>query len=154
VRTETVSQPVELQRETVVIDRESFDGSRGSAEAQRMNAANAFQEKEIVINLKRQEPVVEVQPFLSGRIVAQKRTTTERQDVSRQVRQEQVDVVKSGNDQDVIVSENLNAKTTATGAPAAQQGVEAGKVQKQQQQPQPMQMEPEARYWERGSNYR
>lgn len=117
VRTETASQPVELRRETVTIDREAFENAQRSANAGQPNDIGAaFQEKEIVIDLKREEPVVEVQPFVSGRIVAQKRSTTDRQNVDRQVRHETVEVIKQGDSKDIIVSERVN-QNTAVGAP-------------------------------------
>lgn len=128
VRTETANQPIELKRETVVIDREAFEKARQAANEGRPNEFGAaFEEKEIVIDLKREEPVVEVQSFLSGRIVADKRVTTERQTVSRPVRHEDVEIIKSGNERDIVVSERLQAESNRNiGAPAAGQDRQVG----------------------------
>ena len=52
VRTENASQPIDLRRETVVIDREAFDQARRDATAGQPNDLGmAFQEKEITIDL-------------------------------------------------------------------------------------------------------
>jgi uncharacterized protein (TIGR02271 family) len=116
VRTENASQPVELRRETVVIDREAFDQARRAADAGQASDFGArFEEKEITIDLTREEPVVEVTPFVSGRIVAQKRQQTDTQNVQRQIRREEVEVIKNGNDQDIVVSERVRASVTAPG---------------------------------------
>src|SRR4029078_10149165 len=53
VTTETVNQPVQLRRETVTIDRQPASGQSSAA------PANAFQEGETVIQLWKEEPVVE-----------------------------------------------------------------------------------------------
>jgi len=136
VRTETASQPIELRRETVTIDREAFENAQRAANAgQPTDIGAAFQEKEIVIDLKREEPVVEVQPYISGRIVAQKRATTDRQNVDRQIRHETVEVIKQGDSQDIIVSERVN-QNNAVGAPGQntqrRTGTETNNVQRTQ----------------------
>jgi uncharacterized protein (TIGR02271 family) len=126
IKTESASQPIELRRETVTIDREAFENAQNAANAGQGNDIGAaFQEKEIVIDLKREEPVVEVQPYVSGRIVAQKRATTERQNVDRQVRREVVEVIKQGESKDIVVSERV-AQDTATGAPARENDRQTG----------------------------
>jgi len=118
VKTENASQPIELRRETVMIDREAFENAqRAAANGQPNDVGAAFQEKEIVIDLKREEPVVEVQPYVSGRIVAQKRATTDHQNIERQVRRETVEVIKQGDAKDIIVSERVT-QDTAVGSPA------------------------------------
>jgi uncharacterized protein (TIGR02271 family) len=126
IKTESASQPIELRRETVTIDREAFENAQNAANAGQGNDIGAaFQEKEIVIDLKREEPVVEVQPYVSGRIVAQKRATTERQSVDRQIRREVVEVIKQGESKDIVVSERV-AQDTATGAPARESDRQTG----------------------------
>jgi uncharacterized protein (TIGR02271 family) len=127
VKTESASQPVELRRETVTIDREAFENAQRAASAGQANDIGAaFQEKEIVIDLKREEPVVEVQPYVSGRVVAQKRATTERQNIDRQIRRETVEVIKQGESKDIIVSERVTQDNTAAGAPAKESGQQSG----------------------------
>jgi uncharacterized protein (TIGR02271 family) len=128
VKTESASQPVELRRETVTIDREAFENAQRAASAGQANDIGAaFQEKEIVIDLKREEPVVEVQPYVSGRVVAQKRATTERQNIDRQIRRETVEVIKQGESKDIIVSERVTQDSnTAAGAPAKESDQQSG----------------------------
>jgi uncharacterized protein (TIGR02271 family) len=135
VRTENASQPVELRREQVVIDREAFDQARRDAEAGRANDLGAaFQEKEITIDLRREEAVVEVTPYMSGRIVAQKKSTTDRQDVARQVRHEEVEVIKNGNDRDIMISERVRTSShEAVGAPGRSSTKQSGAKRSVQQ---------------------
>src|SRR4051812_41107905 len=103
VTTETVNQPVQIRREQVVIEREgtgdqgnqtSSTGRQGSQ--QRDVSGQAFQQQETVIHLKKEEPVVETQVVPAGRVVVQKRTETEQQNVQRQLRREDVQVENSG----------------------------------------------------------
>lgn len=98
VRTETVNQPVQIRRETVVIDREPGSGNVQSSGGQ------PFQEQEYVIRLKREEPVVETQVQQIGQIVARKQVQAQQQNVQRQIRRDEIDVVKQGNAQDVTIS--------------------------------------------------
>jgi len=126
VKTESASQPIELRRETVTIDRQAFeDAQRNAAAGQPNTIGAAFQDKEIVIDLKREEAVVEVSPFVSGRIVAKKAATTERQNVDRQVRREVVEVIKQGDSKDIIISERVN-QDTSVGAPAQDSNRQTG----------------------------
>jgi uncharacterized protein (TIGR02271 family) len=131
VKTESASQPIELRRETVTIDREAFENAQRAANTGQANDIGAaFQEKEIVIDLKREEPVVEVQPYVSGRVVAQKRATTERQNIDRQIRRETVEVIKQGESKDIIVSERVTQdKDTAVGAPSKESDRQTGDSQ-------------------------
>src|SRR4051812_13865612 len=83
VTTETVNQPVQIRKETVVIDREpagnqTSQSSQSTANFQQSGAqgqtAQTFQEQETVIHLKREEPVVETQVVPTGRIVVQRKS--------------------------------------------------------------------------------
>jgi uncharacterized protein (TIGR02271 family) len=85
VRTETVNQPVELQREEIVIERvAASDAGAASGEA--------FAEQDIFIPLRREEPVVQTESRVREEVRASKRTETERQQVSGNVRKEDVQV--------------------------------------------------------------
>ena len=127
VKTETVNQPVQVRRESLVVDRMAPDASAqsnqqgrpGYAQQQGGDLSTPFQENEIVIQLKREEPVVETQIVPTGRIVAQKRATSEQQNIQRQVRREDVEVTKEGTAENVTISENLrtSAKSDSSGAP-------------------------------------
>src|SRR5688572_7546874 len=71
--TETVNQPVQIRRETIVVDREegtggtgnaqSFQSGSGSSTQQFQNQSGSFSqpfgEGEIVVRLQREEPVIE-----------------------------------------------------------------------------------------------
>src|SRR5436305_12970838 len=60
VKTETFNQPVQLRREIHVIDRATAKGEVASTKNNENSiAGNPFEEKEIVIQLKEEEPVVE-----------------------------------------------------------------------------------------------
>jgi len=116
VKTETVNQPVQVRHETLVVDRLAPDaGAQGNQQA---SLSTPFQENEIVIQLRKEEPVVETQVVPTGRVVAQKRANTEQQNIQRQVRREDVEVIKEGNPENVTISENLrnSARADASGA--------------------------------------
>src|SRR2546423_642571 len=112
VTTETVNQPVQARKETVVIDREpaGHQGSQTTANYQQ-SSGQAFQEQETVIHLKREEPVVETQVVPTGRIVVQRKTEPQQQTIQRQIRHEDIQVEKIGNPENVIISENLRNST-------------------------------------------
>lgn len=108
VKTETVNQPVQLRRETVVIDRIPADSSKMAS------SENAFQEGETVIQLHHEEPVVQTEIVSAGQIVAQTKSDVKETTIQRQVRSEDV-VVDKGNSQNVIVSENVSTSQAAGG---------------------------------------
>ncbi|HUR47230.1 MAG TPA: DUF2382 domain-containing protein, partial [Candidatus Saccharimonadales bacterium] len=107
-----------IRRETLVVDRQPGETQQANASQQRGDLSTPFQENEIVIQLKREEPVVETQIVPTGRIIAQKRATTEQQNIQRQVRREDVEVTKEGNAENVTISENVRsaAHAEASGA--------------------------------------
>jgi uncharacterized protein (TIGR02271 family) len=88
VRTETVNQPVELKREEVVVER--VPGNR-AAQA----GGKAFEEEELYIPLRREEPVVEKETRVREEVRVGKRAETERRTVSEQVRKEDVQIDRS-----------------------------------------------------------
>jgi uncharacterized protein (TIGR02271 family) len=110
VKTETVNQPVQLRRETVVIERQPASNEAGAA------PENAFQEKETVIQLWREEPVIETRIVPAGQIVAQRKSEVEQTTVQRQVRKEDVDIDKSGDAQNVTISGDLSSTSSAEAA--------------------------------------
>jgi hypothetical protein len=129
VTTETVNQPVQIRRERLVIDRDTGGaGSQQGSQQASSFSGQPFQEQEVVIKLKREEPVVETQMIQSGRIVAQKQTETQQQSVQRQVRHEDVQVEKIGNPENVIISQNLRSGEASGAGPALE-----GKAQGQSQ---------------------
>jgi len=130
-----VNQPVQIRRERLVIDRDTGGaGAQQSGTGAQQGSQQAsfsgqpFQEQEVVIKLKREEPVVETQMIQSGRIVAQKQTETQQQSVQRQVRREDVQVEKIGNPENVIISQNLRSGEASGAGPALE-----GKAQGQSQ---------------------
>jgi len=84
VRTETVQQPVELQHEEIEIQRVAASGKPASG--------TAFDERDIYIPLRREEPVVEKETRLREEVKARKLAGTEQQTVSGQVRKEDVEI--------------------------------------------------------------
>jgi len=119
VTTETVNQPVQIRRETLVVDRVAGTGSQETAGTAAGTAGTftPFEQGEIVIKLHKEEPVVEKKVIASGRIVAKTATDTEQVTVSREVRKENIDVEKIGNPQNVTISENVGARPSdAVGA--------------------------------------
>jgi len=100
VKTETVNQPVQLRRETVTIERQPASGQSSAA------PENAFKEGETVIQLWREEPVVETRVVPAGQIVASRKSEIQQSSVQRELRKESIDVDK-GNAQNVIISDNV-----------------------------------------------
>jgi len=88
VRTETVNQPVELQREEIVIERVPGGESRPGSKS--------FSQEEIYIPLRREEAVVQKESHVTEEVRATKRKQTEKQTVSEQVRKEDVEIDRGG----------------------------------------------------------
>ena len=140
VTTETVSKPVEVRRETLTVDRVPMAEGAANAQASQQPAPGAagqgnittpFQEGEVVIQLKREEPVVERQMVPAGRIVAQKGTEANQIQVQQQVRRENITVDKLGNPQNVTISQNVTggaatSDETAQGRSPSLQGQQQG----------------------------
>jgi len=146
VTTETVNQPVQIRRETLVVDREPGTGSQETAStattattattAGTAGTFTPFEQGEIVIKLHKEEPVIEKRVISTGRIVAKTATDTEQVTVSREVRKENIDVEKIGNPQNVTISENIGARASdAVGGT----GTASGQVKGSQTQDKPSQ---------------
>lgn len=88
IHTEQVTQPVELQHEEIVVERVP---GRETPES----GATDFQQQDIFIPLRREEPVVEKEGFVREEVRVSKKPQTERQKVSGQVRKEDVDVQRT-----------------------------------------------------------
>jgi uncharacterized protein (TIGR02271 family) len=142
VTTETVNQPVQIRRETLVVDREAAGQSPASTNQSGTLSGllGPFQEGEILIRLYSEEPVVEKRIVPSGRIVAQTRTNTEQMTVQREIRREKIDVEKIGNPQDVTISEKVSRPSqeavggTSTGSEQTK-GQDKGQNKGQDQSP-------------------
>jgi uncharacterized protein (TIGR02271 family) len=84
VRTETVNEPVELKREEIVIERRPVSGEvAGDAR---------FEEEDIFIPLRREEPVVQKEARVTEEVRVGKKTEVERQQITEQVRKEDLRV--------------------------------------------------------------
>ncbi|HWH08767.1 MAG TPA: PRC and DUF2382 domain-containing protein [Candidatus Thermoplasmatota archaeon] len=86
VRTETVDVPVELTRERIDIERIPPGELRGTL------TQRPFEEDEVVLRERREEPVVEKTRELTGGVRATRDVETERRDVRAAVRREDVEV--------------------------------------------------------------
>ena len=117
--TETVNQPVQIRRETLVVDREAAPSGRTELQGTG-HLSTLFEAGEIVIQLRNEEPVVETRVVPLGRLIVQTRTNSEQTTVQRQIRREKIGVVKIGDGNNVIISENVNDQPSdAVGAPPA-----------------------------------
>jgi uncharacterized protein (TIGR02271 family) len=89
VRTKTVNQPVEVAHEEIVIERvpasEAHEGRQ-----------KTFNEQEVYIPLRRDEVVVQKETRLKEEVRARKYTRKEQQNISEQVRSEDVEVQEKG----------------------------------------------------------
>ena len=90
IRAEKINQPVELQREEIVI--EHVPGKQGS----QASPGKDFQQEEIYIPLRREEAVVQKESRVREEVRVSKKSKTERQNISEQVRKEDVEVQRSG----------------------------------------------------------
>ena len=88
VRTERVSEPVELRREQVTVERVPASGQEVPADA--------FQEQKIDVPVMREEPVVEKETRVTGQVRVDKTTETEQRTVEDEVRREDVEVDQQG----------------------------------------------------------
>ena len=134
ITTETVNQPVEIRKETIVVDREpvggtgssqSFQSTTGQGQSSHFQSqsgsiAQPFEQGEIVVRLHSEEPVIEKRMVPAGNIVVETRVTNEQINVQQQIRREKIDVDK-GNAQNVIVSENLAQPSGTTTQPQSYQ---------------------------------
>ena len=90
VHTEQVNVPVELRREDVTVERVAAGDVRA------VNPADAFKEETIDVPLTREEAVVSKEAHVTGAVRVKKTAQTETQQVSEQVRKEDVEVVRDG----------------------------------------------------------
>ncbi|HWQ93686.1 MAG TPA: PRC and DUF2382 domain-containing protein [Clostridia bacterium] len=89
IRTETVNQPVELQREELVIERVPASEAHSGRQ-------QAFTEQEVYIPLRREEAVVQKETHLREEVRARKKTQSEHEEVSGEVRREDVEIQETG----------------------------------------------------------
>ncbi len=121
--TETVSVPVELRHEHVVVERAPA-GAANSSSLQ----GEAFQDKSVSIQLQNEQPVIQKQTVQTGSVIARKDSSTQQINVQSQVRKEDVSIDKNGNP-NVEVRGNINE---AAGAQAPQRDQQWQQQQQQQ----------------------
>lgn len=85
VRIETVNQPIELKREEIVIERVPADRASTTGETR-------FEEEDIFIPLRREEPVVQKEARVREQVRVGKKTEVEQQQITEQVRKEDLQV--------------------------------------------------------------
>ncbi|HEY0792820.1 MAG TPA: PRC and DUF2382 domain-containing protein [Chthoniobacterales bacterium] len=90
VRQETVTQPVEVRREDVVVERVAADQVHAGS------ASSGFKEEVIDVPLTREEAVVSKEAHVTGAVRVQKTADVDTQNVSETVRKEDVEVVRDG----------------------------------------------------------
>lgn len=88
VRTEIVNRPVELKREDVVIERVPAGDATPGAEA--------FSDDEIYVPLRQEEAVLEKHARVREEVRARKDVETRQENVSAEVRREDVEIERSG----------------------------------------------------------
>jgi stress response protein YsnF len=143
ITTETINQPVQIRKETVVVDREPVGGTTSSQsfqsttgqgqstqfQSQSGSISQPFEQGEIVVRLHSEEPVIEKRVVPAGNIVVETRVNNEQVNVQQQIRRESVNVDK-GNAQNVTVSENLSQPSRTREASGSTQ-VEPQRYQQQ-----------------------
>ncbi|MDB6121188.1 MAG: hypothetical protein JWQ71_181 [Pedosphaera sp.] len=142
VTSETVSQPIQLRRESLTVDRlpanaqananqgaaPQFSGSdtggtqsSSAQNPQGTSLGTPFQQGEMVINLTREQPIVQTEIVPAGSVVVRRQVITEPVNVQHQVRRENVQAFPIGNPQNVNISSNLmsSAQGQASNAPSS-----------------------------------
>jgi uncharacterized protein (TIGR02271 family) len=89
IRTEVVNQPVELQREEIVVER--VPAGQGT-----QARGKSFEQEEVYIPLRREEAVVQKETHVREEVRVSKRSEKERQHIQERVRKEDVQVERSG----------------------------------------------------------
>ncbi|GAC1629317.1 MAG: hypothetical protein NVS4B2_11310 [Chloroflexota bacterium] len=90
VRTETVSEPIELRHEEIQIERVDATGTEVPA--------GAFQEQSIEVPVMREEPVVAKEAHTVGQVHIDKSVQTETRTIDGEVRREDVEIDRDGID--------------------------------------------------------
>ena len=90
VRSEQVDVPVELRREDVVVERVPADQVRSGGQGAE------FEGKEVELEVRREEPVIEKERVVTGAVRARKTEDVEQQNVTDTVRKTDVEVDRSG----------------------------------------------------------
>ncbi len=117
VRTQTVTEPVQIRQETVTVDRVPAGSAQQTGSA--TTALNTpFQGGEITIPLTKEQPVVQTQVVPNGSIVIHKHETTTPMNVQAQVRSEEATAEPVGNPQNVNISGNLRGSEESNQAQA------------------------------------
>jgi uncharacterized protein (TIGR02271 family) len=117
VKTETVSQPVQVRKETVSVERipAGQGGSQAAPTGGGDGSLNApFKEGEVTIPLTKEVPIAQTQTVPAGSVVIRKQYTSEPTTIQREVRHE-----------DVVVTTNM-ASAGAQGAPPTATGQSSG----------------------------
>jgi len=85
VRTETVNQPVELQREEIIVERVPLHDETNVAD-------DTLSDEEIYVPLRREEVVVEKTVHATEEVRVGKRVETDKRNVEETVRREDVEI--------------------------------------------------------------
>lgn len=133
VITEKYSQPVDLRRESLEIIREPA-GSAPSGTAT-TNNMKLFENQEIVIQLREEQPILEKQVVQSGSVVARKNTQVEQRTITGDVRREDVQVDRTAGSANVTYKGQISEAAGSMNTNQLQ-NVEQPQQQQQQQQPQ------------------
>lgn len=88
VRTETIHQPVEVEREHVEIERVPPEEMQDA----RARGGRPYEDEEILLSESREEPVIEKRDEITGGVRAHKETQTETENVRSEIRREDVEV--------------------------------------------------------------
>lgn len=131
VKTETISQPVQVRSESVSIERVPAGAAPPAGTPPQAGATTdlnkPFQGGEVVINLNKEQPVVSTQVVPNGSVVVNKQESSQTVNVQGQVRSEDVAAVPSGGSQNVHISGNLAPNPgEASGAPPSPTGQSSG----------------------------
>jgi uncharacterized protein (TIGR02271 family) len=122
VKTEEISKPVDLRKEDYVIERIPASGSEQAA-------TGAFQAREVFIPILREEVISGKRTVLTDTIRIGKKTETDHQTFTHNLRSEDVEVVTNPDLSDPKFKDVPRQASTSTGAPAAAESSSAAAQQ-------------------------
>jgi uncharacterized protein (TIGR02271 family) len=122
VKTETINQPLELRHEEVVVERLPA----GSA-ANTMNR-QPFSSGELVINVQSEQPLIQKTITQSGAVAVNTTSKSQQQNITTEVRKEDIDVSKSGNAQNINIGPNIQSSAGGAESPGGQAAGAGGTI--------------------------
>jgi uncharacterized protein (TIGR02271 family) len=121
VKTETINQPVELRHEEVVVER-----LPAGAAANTMNT-QPFSSGELVVNVQSEQPVIQKTITQSGAVAVNTTSRSQQQNITTEVRKEDIDVTKTGSG-NVSIGSGIQSSAGGAESPGGQAAGAGGTI--------------------------